>query len=207
MSKLLHIEVSPGGENSLSRTVSGEYLSVWKAAHPDGTVITRDLNETPLPHLDGEAIMAGFIPEAGHSESMAAKWGARQFLIEEISSVDEILISTPMWNWNVPSVLKAYIDNLIIPGVFDEGTAPLAGKKITFVLAQGGSYTDGTPKAGWDWAAGYLQQFAAALGATDVELIRIEFGLAGFVPALEPFIGHKEASLAAAKVAAAARAA
>ncbi len=207
MSSLLHIEVSPFAENSLSRSVSAEYLQAWNAAHPDGTVITRDLDNTPVPHLDGEAIAASFIPADQHSDSMAAKWGARQFLIEEISRVDEILISTPMWNWGVPSVLKAYIDNLITPGIFDEGTASLAGKKVTFVVAMGGSYVDGTPKAGWDYATGYLRQFAAAMGSTDIEVLLVEFGLAGVVPALEPFIAHKEASIAAGKAAAKARAA
>jgi len=207
MSSLLHIEVSPWAENSLSRSVSTEYVNSWISAHADGTVITRDLNETPVPHLDVEAISAGFMPEADHSEPMAAKWGARMFLIEEISGADDVLISTPMWNWSVPSVLKAYIDNVIIPGVFDESTATLAGKKVTFVVAQGGSYADGTPKAGWDYASGYLRQFATAMGATDIEVITVEFGLAGVVPALEGFISHKEASIAAAKEIAVSRAA
>ena len=207
MSSLLHIEVSPWAENSLSRSVSADFITAWNTANADGTVITRDLDTTPVPHLDVEAIAAAFMGEADHSEPMAAKWGARMFLIEEISGVDEILISTPMWNWSVPSVLKAYIDNLIIPGVFDEGTATLAGKKVTFVVAQGGSYRDSTPKAGWDYATGYLNQFATAMGATDIEVITVEFGLAGVVPALEGFISHKEASIAAAKEAAIARAA
>ena len=202
MSTLLHIEVSPWAENSLSRTVSAEYVASWNAANADGTVITRDLNTTPVPHLDVEALSAGYVAEADRSEPMAAKWGARMYLIEEISGADEILISTPLWNYGVPSVLKAYIDSIVIPGVFDEGTATLAGKKVTFVVAQGGSYAQGSPKAGWDYASGFLRQFAAAMGATDIEVITIEFGLAGVVPALESFITNKEASIAAGKEAA-----
>ncbi len=207
MSTLLHIEVSPWAENSLSRTVSAEYVTSWNAANADGTVITRDLNTTPVPHLDVEALSAGYVAEADRSEPMAAKWGARMYLIEEISGVDEILISTPLWNYGVPSVLKAYIDSIVIPGVFDEGTATLAGKKVTFVVAQGGSYAAGSPKAGWDYASGFLRQFAGAMGATDVEVITVEFGLAGVVPALESFIPNKEASIAAAKETAQSRAA
>jgi FMN-dependent NADH-azoreductase len=207
LSTLLHIEVSPWAENSLSRTVSAEYVASWNAANADGTVITRDLNTTPVPHLDVEAISAGYVAETDRSEPMAAKWGARMYLIEEISGADEILISTPLWNYGVPSVLKAYIDSIVIPGVFDEGTATLAGKKVTFVVAQGGSYAQGSPKAGWDYASGFLSQFAGAMGATDVEVITIEFGLAGVVPALESFIPNKEASIAAGKEAAKNRAA
>ncbi len=207
MSTLLHIEVSPWAENSLSRTVSAQYVASWSAANPDGTVITRDLDKTPVPHLDVESLSAGFVAEADRSEPMAAKWGARMYLIEEISGADEILISTPLWNYGIPSVLKAYIDNIVIPGVFDESTATLTGKKVTFVIAQGGSYADGSPKAGWDYASGYLRQFAGAMGATDVEVVTIEFGLAGVVPALEAFIPNKEASIAAGKEAAKNRAA
>lgn len=207
MSTLLHIEVSPWAENSLSRTVSAEYVASWNAANPDGTVITRDLDKTPVPHLDVESLSAGYVAEADRSEPMAAKWGARMYLIEEISGADEILISTPLWNYGVPSVLKAYIDSIVIPGVFDESTATLAGKKVTFVIAQGGSYADGSPKAGWDYASGFLSQFAGAMGATDVEVIAIEFGLAGVVPALESFIPNKEASIASGKEAAKNRAA
>lgn len=205
MSTLVHIEVCPWAENSLSRSVSTEYVTSWNAAHLDGTVINRDLDKTPVPHLDVEAISAGFMAETDRSEPMAAKWGARMYLIEEISSADGVLMSTPMWNWSVPSVLKAYIDNVIIPGVFDESTATLAGKKVTFIVAQGGSYVDGTPKAGWDYASDYLRQIATAMGATDIEVITVEFGLAAVVPALEGFISHKEASIAAAKEAATSR--
>ncbi len=162
-------------------------------------MITRYLDTTPVPHLDVESISAGFAPEADRSQPMTAKWGARMYLIEEISSADDVLISRRVWNWSVPSVLKAYIDNLLIPEVFDEGTAVLAGNKVTFVVAQGGSYADGTPKAGWDYATGYLRQLATAMGATDVEVIAVEFGLARVVPALEGFTTHKESSIAAAK--------
>ena len=182
-------------------------MASWNAANPDGTVITRDLDKTPVPHLDVESLSARLMAEADRSEPMAAKWGASMLLIEEISGADEILISTPLWNYGVPSVLKAYIDNIVIPGVFDPSTATLAGKKVTFVIAQGGSYADGSPKAGWDYASGFLSKLVGALGATDVEVIGIEFGLAGVVPALEAFIPNKEASIAAGKEAAKNRAA
>ena len=88
---------------------------------------------------------------------------------------------------------------MIIPSIFDESTATLAGKKVTFFIVQGGSSVDGTPKAGWEYASGYLRQFVSAMGATDIEVIRVEFGLAGVVPALEGFISHKEAPISVVK--------
>jgi FMN-dependent NADH-azoreductase len=103
-----------------------------------------------------------------------------------------------MWNWNVPSALKAYIDNIIIPGVLAPGMNVLADKKITFCVSQGGSYGVDSGKGGWDYLTGYLVMVAQALGATDVELIFAEYGLAGIVPEMATLVDKKEASIAAA---------
>ena len=139
---------------------------------------------------------------------MSQKHAYRLGLINEITKVDEILISTPMWNWSVPSVLKAYIDQIIVGGVLDDrGAAGLAGKKITFIVAQGGSYKDGAPRAGWDFATGYLELVARALGATDIQTVLAEFTLAGIAPGMESLVDAKNASVASAKHAARKRAA
>jgi FMN-dependent NADH-azoreductase len=207
VSSLLHIEVSPGGEHSVSRQISAEYLAAWTAKNPEGKVITRDLNTNPVPHLDAEAIFAGYTPEGDRSSSMVQKHAFRHDLIAEITGVTDILISTPMWNWGVPSVLKAYIDQIIIPGTLDgSGADGLKGKKVTFVVAQGGSYAEGAPRHGWDFETGYLELVAKALGSTDVQTILVEFTLAGVVPTMESLIPNKEASIANAKAAAKARA-
>lgn len=207
MTTLLNIEVSPFGENSISRAISADFLDAWKAAHPDGTIIDRDLAANPVPVLDGEAIIADLTPEADRPASMVAKRALRHGLIDEITSVDEILVSTPMWNWTVPSPLKAYIDQIIIPGVLDgSGANGLAGKKVTVVMAQGGSYAEGAPRHGWDYGSGYLKLVFTALGSNDVEVIVSEFGLAGIVPGMDDFITAKEESIAAAKAAARGRA-
>lgn len=208
MSTLLHIEVSPMGAQSVSRAISEEYVQVWAVANPGGAVITRDLNANPVPHLDAETIFAGYTPEGEQPPTMAAKHAERQLLIDEILSVDEILISTPMWNWSLPSVLKAYFDQLVVPGQLDASDAQgLAGKKVTFVVAQGGSYAPGTPREGWDFMTGYLRHFATVLGSTDVEIILSELSFAGVVPGMDELIPKKEESIALAKKAANQRAA
>ncbi len=206
MTSLLHIEVSPMGENSITRAVTADFLEAWKAANPGGTIVERDLAANPVPVLDGEAIFADYTPEADRSESMAAKRALRQELIDEITGVDEIVVSTPMWNWSVPSTLKAYIDQIIIPGVLDgSGAAGLAGKKVTVIMSQGGSYKPGAPREGWDFGSGYLNVVFTALGSTDVEVIVSEFGLAGIAPGMDEFVEARDASIAAAKAAAVAR--
>ena len=206
MSHLLHLEVSPGGEHSISRAISSEFLNAYKASHAGTAVITRDLASNPIPHLDGEAIAAGYTPAESLSDSQKAKHAFRLELIEEIKSADDILVSTPMWNWNVPSVLKAYIDQIIIPGVLYGSSADdsLKAKRVTIVVSQGGSYVAG-PRQGWDYETGYLKQVFTALGAKDIEVVLSEFGLAGLVPGMDDFVGAKNDSIAAAKVAAKAR--
>lgn len=208
MATLLHIEVSPMGENSYSRRIAQTFMDSWHKKHTDGDVIHRDLNANPVPHLDAETIFAGYTPEGEWPSSMASKHKARLDLIEEILAVDEILISTPMWNWSLPSVLKAYFDQLALPGKLDGSSAQgLKGKKVTFVVSQGGSYAPGTPREGWDFLTGYLKLFVTALGSTDVEVILTELTLAGVAPGMESLIDKKEASIESAKKAASERAA
>ena len=208
MSSLLHIQVSPSGSYSVSRGVSEEFVSAWKASHAGGKIIDRDLTKEQIPHLDSEAIAANHTPADQHSPAMKDKFAYRLSLVNEITGVDEILISTPMWNWSIPSALKAYFDQIIVQGVLDaSGNSGLAGKKVTFVVAEGGSYKEGTPRAGWDFATGYLELVAKALGATDVEVILAELTLAGIAPGMESLVEAKSASIAAAKDAARKRAA
>lgn len=208
MSYLLHIEVSPTGNNSISRSISQDFVKSWSTAHEDGRVVLRDLAANPVPHLDIEAIYAGYTPESDRTASASAKHAYRLELITEILGADVILVSSPMWNWSIPSVLKAYFDQIIMSGTLDASKARgLAGKKITFIVAQGGSYKPGTPREGWDHGTGYLKLLASALGATDVEIILAELTLAGIAPGMETLVDAKAASIDAARDAARKRAA
>ncbi len=201
MSDLLHIEVSPMGERSISRSISKEFLDTFKAKQPNAVIITRDLDQDPIPHLDGETLMAGFTPEESRSATMQAKHEYRNSLVNEVNAAAHILVSTPMWNYTVPSVLKAWIDQIIVPGA-----TQITGK-VTVIISQGGSYAEGAPRAGWDWQTGYLKQVFTSLGAKDIEIVLSEFGLAGVVPAMADFLDHKNTSISAAKEAVRIRAA
>jgi FMN-dependent NADH-azoreductase len=188
------------GDHSISRAVDGAFVEAFKARHANAEIITHDLAIESIPHLDGEAIGAGYTPEDARSVSAAAKHNYRLGLIKEVNEAKHILVSTPMWNFSVPSVLKAWIDQIIIPG------AVAVTGKVTVIISQGGSYAPGAPRAGWDWESGFMKQLFESIGATDIEVIVSEFGLAGIAPGLEAFVDNKTASIAAAKTAAAARA-
>ncbi len=198
--KLLVISASPMGSYSVSRAVADVYIESWKQTFPAGIIIEKDLVANPIPHLDAEAIHANYTPSEQQSPEMKIKHNYRLELINELTGVDEILISAPLWNWSVPSVLKAYIDQIVVTGVLDNsGASGLAGKKVTFIVAQGGSYKDGTPKAGWDYATGYLELVAKALGATDVKTILAELTLAGVAQGMDFLIDAKNHSIETAK--------
>lgn len=202
MPSLLYVSASPQGDNSKSRNVADEFLKVYEKSHPNTKVISRDLNANPIPHLDGEAIYAGYVPEDQRAPTMQKKHQYRLDLIKEITSVDEILISTPMWNWNIPSVLKAYIDQIVMVGALDPyGNKKLAGKKVTIIIATGGAYGTGSHHPEWDFESPYLKHIFSVLGSDDVEIIRTEYTLAGVAPGMESLVDKKEQSFNDAKAA------
>jgi FMN-dependent NADH-azoreductase len=204
MPKLLYVSVSPQGDNSRSRDLGREFLSTFKESHTNSEVIERDLNSHPVPHLDGETIFAGYLPEDKRSSVVTEKHNLRVSLADEAIGADEIVVSTPMWNWSTPSVLKAYLDQMILPDVLSK--KQLAGKRVTVLIACGGAYGPGSWHPEYDYETGYLKHIFTAIGATDVEVIRTEFCMAGVAPGMENLVDKKEESFKEAKAATTARA-
>ncbi|WP_045878519.1 NAD(P)H-dependent oxidoreductase [Pseudofrankia sp. DC12] len=190
MAHLLHIESSFAGDNSVSRTVAREYVAEWQARSPDGTVTYRDLASQPPAHLDWTAVSAGMTPEDQRTSEQADAVKARGTYIGEVAAADEVLFTAPMYNFSIPSTLKSWIDQLMVPGLtIADATNPglLGGKKVTIVTSQGGSYGPGTPKDGWDHVTPYLTHVVEALGAEDVEFVNVHMTLSTINPALAEF--------------------
>ncbi|NUP48419.1 MAG: FMN-dependent NADH-azoreductase [Catenulispora sp.] len=208
MATLLHIDASlHPGEASASRSVTAAFAGAWRAAHPEGAVVYRDLAADPLPHIDGLTVSAGFSDPAEHSEAQAAAHAARLALIEQAEAADAIVIGAPMYNFGVATSLKAWIDHLILAGrTSGEGTRSLAGKPVVIVASRGGSYEPGTPREGMEYVKNYLAAvFSAHLGVTP-EFITIQLTLAHSVPAMAELKPLAEASRAEALAAADAKA-
>ncbi|MBL7490875.1 NAD(P)H-dependent oxidoreductase [Frankia sp. AgB1.9] len=201
MAHLLHIESSLAGDNSVSRAVAKEYVAEWQARNPDGVVTYRDLAAQPPTHLDWTAVSAGMTPEEQRGPEQTEAVKARGTYIGEVSAADEVVFTAPMYNFSIPSTLKAWIDQIMVHGLtLADGTNPglLGGKKITIVTSQGGSYAPGTPKDGWDHVTPYLTHVVEALGAEDVEFVNVHMTLSGVNPALAEFQPLFHASRAAA---------
>jgi FMN-dependent NADH-azoreductase len=173
MSTLLAIEVSPRHEFSTSRKLTAHFIDQWKAAHPGSAVVVRDLMKTPPPFVDLAWIGGAFTPRDQHSPESVAAIRVSDDLVAELKTADHIVIGTPMFNFSIPAVLKAYIDQIVRVGVTvsPNNVGLLTGKKATIILASGGDFSAGSPVEQYNQASGYLRQVLAWIGIKDVDII------------------------------------
>ncbi|WP_049558237.1 FMN-dependent NADH-azoreductase [Nonomuraea sp. SBT364] len=166
MAMLLHLDAS-ARRRSISREVGDAFAASWRAAHPGGTHVRRDLAAEPVPHI-GEAwtelcdyVLANGVTEidrykdAVRTPEQAAAWAIVEPLLAELVAADVVLIATPMYNYSVPSSLKAWLDQVTFPRM------SLAGRRFVVATARGGAYSPGAPKARFDYQERFLRDFFA----------------------------------------------
>lgn len=173
MPKLLVVETSPRGDYSISRNLTRRFVAKWQAAHPDGQVIDRDLMETDLPFVNAPWLQAYFTPPEQHSPEMKDALCLSDELVAELLTADHLVIATPVYNYNVPAALKAWVDHIVRKGLTlgMDGKGLLTGKKATVLLASGGVYTEGSPIRDRDIASQYLRLILGVIGITDVTFV------------------------------------
>ncbi|MCU1470896.1 MAG: azoR1 2 [Glaciihabitans sp.] len=208
MSHLLHIDSSVS-QTSVSKALAETFRRVWAEENPQGTVTYRDLGATPVPHLTEAAVVAGFLPESMRDSEQVDAMLRREELIEELLASDIVLISTPMYNWSIPSTLKAWIDQVLVNGrtlSFDGSPSPMAGRPATVVASYGGGYSPGAPMEKANHCGPYLETvFGQGLGM-QVEVIAAQLSLASRVPAMAHLVPIADKSQATAHEAVANRA-
>ncbi|MFC8348728.1 FMN-dependent NADH-azoreductase [Streptomyces sp. NPDC057280] len=196
MATLLHIDSSvfPHGA-SASRSVTDAFRRTWEEQHPEGTVIYRDLATDPVPHLTADAHLAGFSDPSTHTPEQAAAFAARVALIEELEGADAVLIGAPMYNYGIPSTLKAWLDNVILGGrTFMTEDSKIKGTPVTVVASRGGSYAPGTPREDYEYVQTYLRAVLADTLGLDVHFIVPELTMAPQNPAMTELVPLYEAS-------------
>ena len=173
MSKLLVVETSPRGDYSISRHLTRRFVADWRAAHPRGEVVLRDLMETDLPFVNAPWLQAYFTPPEQHSPEMQAVLQLSNTLVAELLAADHLVIATPVYNYNVPAALKAWIDHIVRKGMTlgHDGLGLLTGKKATVLMASGGVYVEGSPIQDRDIATQYLRLILKVIGITDVTFV------------------------------------
>jgi FMN-dependent NADH-azoreductase len=183
MAHILHIDASPRSERSISRNLSKEFVTRWKAVHPKDTIIYRDLGHQSVPYVDESWIAAAFTPPTEHSPELAAALRTSDELVDELLSADRYVFGVPMYNFNVPAVFKAYIDQIVRAGrtfaVGPDGLSGLVqGKKLLVIAASGSVFRPGTPFESYNFHEPYLRTVFGFIGITDVTFINAD-GLNG----------------------------
>ncbi|MCW5773730.1 MAG: FMN-dependent NADH-azoreductase [Rhodospirillaceae bacterium] len=174
MSKVLLVSSSLAGEGSTSRRLAQEFVAAWRASHPGTAVTERVLTAETMPHLDAPVLAAW----AG-GESAAANAALAEALTAEVEAADTIVIAAPMYNFTIPSTLKAWIDHIARAGRTFRYTAAgpeglLKGKKVFVVTGRGGVYSGEAPAKAYDFQEPYLRAVLGFLGLTDVNFIHVE---------------------------------
>ncbi|MEV6807601.1 FMN-dependent NADH-azoreductase [Streptomyces sp. NPDC017248] len=195
MATLLHIDSSlfPAGA-SASRAVTETFRKHWEEEHPEGTVVYRDLAAQPVAHITADAHLAGFVDPADHTPEQAAAFAERVKLIEELEQADAVLIGAPMYNYSIPSTLKAWVDNVVLIGRTAGASPSAKGTPVTIVASRGGSYAPGTPREGYEYVQNYLKAVFADAFGMDVEFIVPELTAATQNPAMSELVPLYEAS-------------
>jgi FMN-dependent NADH-azoreductase len=195
MAKLLHIDSSVfPGEASSSRSVADAFRKAWEEQHPEGTVIYRDLAADPVPHITADAWSAGYTAPREHTPEQSAAFAARVQLIEELEQADAVLIGAPMYNYSIPSTLKAWLDNVLLLGRTAGPTPSAQGTPAVVVASRGGSYAPGTPREGYEFVQNYLKAVLQSTLGLDLDFIVPELTMAPRNPAMSELIPLYEAS-------------
>jgi FMN-dependent NADH-azoreductase len=178
MANLLFVASSLFGDGSQSRLIASEFIDRWRQSHPQTTVVERDLAADGIPHLSLAAFAASLTPADARSTAEHQAAALADALIEEVEAADVIVLAAPMYNFSIPSTLKAWIDHITRAGrTFRYGAAGaeglLKGKKVFIITGRGGIYSDDSPAKGLDFQEPYLRAMLGFLGL-DVTFIHVE---------------------------------
>lgn len=178
MPTLLHIDSSPRYAQSFSRRLAGEAASLWAAVFPDGSTIYRDLARDPVPQIDEAWIVASNTPESKRTTETRSALSLSEILIGELERADYYLFAVPMYNFNVPSSFKAYLDQVIRVNrtfYFKDGAShgTLVEKKALVITARGGYYQQGGMLQ-HDYQEPFLRYAFAFMGLRDIEFVHAE---------------------------------
>jgi FMN-dependent NADH-azoreductase len=192
---LFRLDTSIRTDGSVSREVADTLQRAYTDAHPHAAVVLRDLGADPIPaDVWATAATGGHVPADQRTPAQHDAAALAATLADELLGADAVVISTALFNFGVSQHLKTWIDLLIADLRFGPGTTPLAGRPVTLVVARGGGYGPGTPRAGWDHATPYLLRILADVWGADVTLIEAELTPASTVPAMAGLIPLAEAS-------------
>jgi FMN-dependent NADH-azoreductase len=178
--KLLHIDSSPLGGNSVSRQLTERVVTQWRASHPGTVVEYLDLAADAPSHLSIDSLGFRLGPNAeGLSELQRRENEISEKLVSQFLAADVVVVGAPMYNFSVPTQLKAWIDRVAQVGrtfkYTEKGPQGLAaGKTVIVASSRGGIYSTNPALAGLDHQESYLKTVFSFLGITDIQFVRAE---------------------------------
>jgi FMN-dependent NADH-azoreductase len=184
MSTIFRLDSSIRVEGSVSRAVGDTLEAAIVEAEGTGTTVTRrDIGLDPIAaDVWATAAFAGFVPEADWTpEQVAAKKVAAE-LADEVVAADVLIVTAPLYNFGVSQHLKTWVDVLIADPRFAPGSETVKGKPAFLVVARGGGYGEGTPRAGWDHATAWIRRILEDVWGLDLDVIETELTLAEVTP-------------------------
>lgn len=196
---ILHIDSGILGEHSVSRRLTASIVSRLSEGRPNAAIAYRDLVAEPLVHLSGSHLMAAGANVEGIEPKLAAELNAGRAALDEFKEADIVVIGAPMYNFSIPSQLKAWIDRIAVAGetfrYTENGPEGLAkGKRVIVASTRGGHYSGASPISAMDHQESYLQSVFGFLGITNVEFVRAE-GLSMGEEAKETAISEAEKTI------------
>ncbi|OCC23035.1 hypothetical protein MB02_12690 [Croceicoccus estronivorus] len=173
---ILRVDSATTGDNSVSRELTQAITDHFKAKYPDATVTELDLGTNPLPHLDAVTTGAIRLPEDAHDEAMKAAFPKERAVLDQFLAADVVIVGAPMYNFTIPSQLKAWLDRLGVPrvtfGYTEDGPTGLAGgRRVIIASSRGGAYEMDGPA---EHQETLLRDFFGFIGIPDAEFIRAE---------------------------------
>ncbi len=178
MNNVLFVTSSPRGQNSYSQQIARRVVDDLKIANPAASIVVRNVARDPLPHV-GDAFVSGMALSAEQrSPAEARAIAVSDALIDEMIAADVLVLAVPMYNFGLPSALKAWIDHVVRAGrAFSYGAqGPLGllkNKKAVVVVSRGGIYSEG-PMQAFDFQENYLKSVLGFIGISEVEVVRVE---------------------------------
>ena len=174
--QILRIDSATTGEQSVTRKLTDELTRHFREKDPDAKVVERDLVADPLPHIDPITTKAIRTAPETHEEAVAAAYPDERAVLDEFLASDVLIVGAPMYNFSIPSQLKAWLDRLGVPGVTfrysEAGPEGLAGgRKVVIASARGGAYSNDDMAENQE---SLLATMFGFLGVDDLSFVRVE---------------------------------
>ncbi|UXN24413.1 NAD(P)H-dependent oxidoreductase [Curtobacterium flaccumfaciens] len=186
---LFRLDASIRTDGSTSRALGDIVETEWSAVHAGSEVTRRHVGTDPVPADSwADAVAASATPDSERTAGQAAAVALAAQLTDELAGADALLFAVPLYNFGVSQHFKSYVDLVLTDPRMAPGAVPATvGKPAVLVTVQGGNYSVGTPREGWDHATAWMRRILEDVWQLDLEVVTREFTLVGVNPALDQF--------------------